>query len=129
MAIAIIVHGGAGTFAEHKVEGAQKGCKEAAAIGWKVLQAGGSALDAVEAAVRALEDNPLYDAGRGSYLSLEGKVEMDAGMMEGHTLRVGAIAGVELIRNPISLARQVLESPHALLVGKGAQTFAQERKI
>ncbi|GHO48369.1 isoaspartyl peptidase/L-asparaginase family protein [Ktedonospora formicarum] len=129
MPIAIIVHGGAGTIAPEIIEGARKGCKEASAIGWKVLQSGGTALAAVEAAVRSLEDNPLYDAGTGSYLSLDGKIEMDAGMMEGHTLQVGSIAGVELIKNPISLARQVLESPHVLLVGKGARQFAQERGI
>lgn len=129
MSIAIIVHGGAGTIAPERIEGARKGCKEASAIGWNVLQSGGTALAAVEAAVRSLEDNPLYDAGTGSYLSLDGKIEMDAGMMEGHTLQVGSIAGVELIKNPISLVRQVLESPHVLLVGKGAQQFAQERGI
>jgi beta-aspartyl-peptidase (threonine type) len=93
------------------------------------LQKGGSALDAVEAAVRALEDNPLYDAGRGSYLSQDGKIEMDAGVMEGHTLQVGSVAGVELIQNPITLARRVLESPHVLLIGTGAQIFAQNSGI
>jgi beta-aspartyl-peptidase (threonine type) len=129
MPIAIIVHGGAGTIAPENIEGARNGCKEAAAIGWSVLQSGGTALAAVEAAVRALEDNPLYDSGTGSYLSLDGKIEMDAGMMEGHTLQVGSIAGVELIKHPISLARHVLESPHVLLVGKGAQQFAQESGI
>lgn len=129
MPLAIIVHGGAGTIASASREGARQGCKEACTLGWNVLQGGGTALSAVEAAVRSLEDNPLYDAGTGSYLSLDGKIEMDAGMMEGHTLQVGSIAGVELIKHPISLARQVLESPHVLLVGTGAQQFAQERGI
>ena len=129
MPIAIIVHGGARTIVPGNIEAEQKGCKEAVAIGWRVLQTGGSALEAIEVAIQALEDNPLYDAGRGSYLSRDGKVEMDAGMMEGHTLQVGAIANIELIKNPISLARRVLESPHVLLVGKGAQIFAQEQSI
>jgi beta-aspartyl-peptidase (threonine type) len=81
----------------------------------------------VEAAVRILEDDPHFNAGRGSSLTTEGNVEMDAGMMEGHTFNVGAVASVELIKNPISLARTVLESPHVLLVSKGAQKFALEQ--
>jgi len=129
MPIAIIVHGGAGTITPDRVEVASAGCKEAARIGWQVLQKGGTALDAVEAAVRALEDNPNFNAGTGACLTTEGNIELDAGMMEGQTLRVGAVAGVELIKNPISLARKVMESPHALLVGKGAQGFAQEHGI
>ena len=83
MPVAIIVHGGAGTIAPEHLEGARLGCKDASLIGWNVLQNGGTALAAVEAAVRALEDNPLYDSGTGSYLSLDGKIEMDAGIMDG----------------------------------------------
>lgn len=126
MPIAIIVHGGAGTFAAERHELATAGCRKAALVGWRVLQAGGSALDAVEAAVRALEDNSTFNAGTGSTLTAEGKIEMDAGMMEGHTLNVGAVAGVEYIKNPISLARKVLESQHVLLIGRGAGDFAAE---
>jgi len=129
MPIAIIVHGGAGNIDPERVEGAQEGCREAALVGWNILQAGGSALDAVEAAVRALEDNPMFNAGTGACLTSDGNIELDAGIMEGYTLRVGAVAGVELIKNPVSLARKVLESPHVLLVGKGAQEFAQEHGI
>ena len=129
MPIAIIVHGGAGNVAPEHVESAQSGCKEAALIGWRILQAGGSALDAVEAAVRSLEDNPIYNAGTGASLTRDGTIELDAGIMEGHKLRVGAVAAVELIKNPISLARRVMASPHVLLVGKGAQEFAQEQGI
>ena len=129
MPIAIIVHGGAGSIAPEFAERLRAGCKEAALIGWRVLEAGGSALDAVEAAVRSLEDNPHYNAGTGASLTTGGKVELDAGMMDGHALAVGAVADVELIKNPISLARKVLESPHVLLVGKGAQQFAQEQGI
>jgi beta-aspartyl-peptidase (threonine type) len=126
MSIAIIVHGGAGTLTPERIEIVQIGCKEAALLGWRVLQDGGTALDAVETAVRTLEDNPQYNAGTGSSLTAEGHIEMDAGMMEGRTLRVGAVAGVERIKNPILLARRVLESPHVLLIGQGAQEFALE---
>lgn len=129
MPIAIIVHGGAGTAAPERHDVLRAGCKEAATVGWRVVRDGGSALDAVEAAVRALEDNPNFNAGTGAMLTREGKVELDAGIMEGRTLSVGAVAAVELIKNPISLARKVLESPHALLMGKGAHAFAQEHDI
>src|SRR6266480_3804277 len=126
MPIAIIVHGGAGTVTPDRVEIVQEGCGEAALNGWRILQAGGSALDAVEAAVRSLEDNPQYNAGTGACLTSDGNIELDAGIMEGHTLQVGAVACAELIKNPISLARKILESPHVLLVGKGAQAYALE---
>ena len=129
MPIAIIVHGGAGTVTPDRAEIVQEGCKEAALIGWHILQEGGSALDAAEAAVRSLEDNPQYNAGTGSCLTSDGNIELDAGIMQGHTLQVGAVACVELIKNPISLARRVLESPHVLLAGKGAQAYALERGI
>src|SRR5438067_7433907 len=109
MPIAIIVHGGAGTVTPDRVEIVQEGCGEAALNGWRILQAGGSALDAVEAAVRSLEDNPQYNAGTGACLTSDGNIELDAGIMEGHTLQAGAVACVELIKNPISLAREVLE--------------------
>jgi len=129
--MAIIVHGGAGSRAlpPEFPERLQAGCKVAAQIGWRMLEAGGSALDAVEAAVRSLEDNPYYNAGTGASMTTDGKIELDAGMMDGHALAVGAVADVELIKNPISLARKVLESPHVLLVGNGAQQFAQEQGI
>ncbi len=129
MSIAILVHGGAGNIPAERASTAQAGCQEAALVGWRILQTGGSALDAVEAAVRALEDNPNFNAGTGAVLTSNGNIELDAGMMEGQTLRVGAVAGVERIKNPISLARKVMESPHVLLVGKGAQEFAQEQDI
>ena len=129
MPIAIIVHGGAGDIEDGRTDIAQAGCKEAALVGWHVLQAGGSALDAVEAAVRSLEDNPNFNAGTGACLTTDGNIQLDGGIMDGHALSVGAVADVELIKNPISLARKVLESPHVLLVGQGAQQFAQEQGI
>jgi beta-aspartyl-peptidase (threonine type) len=127
MPMAIVVHGGAGTISPDRIEITRAGCEEAAQIGLSVLQKGGSALDAVEAAVRALEDNPNYNAGTGSSLTKEGNIEMDAGLMDGDTLRVGAVAAVERIKNPILLARKVMESPHVLLAGRGAQQFALEQ--
>ena len=126
MPITIVVHGGAGTVTPDRAEIVQEGCKEATLIGWRILQAGGSALDAVEAAVHSLEDNPEYNAGTGACLTSDGNIELDAGIMEGHTLQVGAVACVELIKNPISLAHKVLESPYVLLVGNGAQKYAVE---
>jgi beta-aspartyl-peptidase (threonine type) len=127
---AIIVHGGAwdipgALHADHLA-----GCRAAAAAGWEALTAGGSALDAVEAAIRVMEDHPVFDAGRGSHLNADGVVELDAGMMDGATLRAGAVAAVRHIANPITLARRVLhDSPHVFLVADGAERFAQQAGI
>lgn len=129
MPISIVVHGGAGDISPDRHASASQGCQEAALVGWRVLQSGGSALDAVEAAVRALEDNPAFNAATGACLTAEGNIELDAGIMDGRTFDVGAVAGIELIKNPISLARQVLISPHVLLVGRGAEQFAAEQGI
>lgn len=130
MPIAIIVHGGAWDIPEELHAGHERGCRLAAETGWRVLASGGSALDAVEAAVRILEDDPVFDAGRGSHLTSDGVVEMDAGMMDGRTLRAGAVASVRRIANPISAARRVLhDSPHVFLTGEGAERFAQSTGI
>src|SRR5579864_5591921 len=129
MPIAIIVHGGAGDIAPERRAIAEAGCKQAALVGWRVLRDGAAALDAVEAAVRALEDNPEFNAGTGACLNIDGNIQLDAGIMDGVHLQVGAIAGVECIKNPISLARRVLESSHVLLVGSGAEQFALEQGI
>lgn len=125
MPISLIVHGGAWDIPDGEVAAHQAGCRQALDVGWRVLAAGGSALDAVEAAVRALEDDPTYDAGVGSHLNRDGVVELDAAIMDGHTLRSGAVAAVQRIRNPIALARRVLESQVVLLVGQGAERFAE----
>lgn len=127
MSTAILVHGGSGTIAEERAPLAEQGCREAAMIGWRVLQRDGTAMDAIEAAVRALEDNPVFNAGTGSCLNREGKIEMDAGIMEGHTLNVGSVAGIQRIKHPITAARHVLESQHVMLIGQGAQQFALEQ--
>jgi beta-aspartyl-peptidase (threonine type) len=124
---ALIVHGGAGADPAEGREELRAGMHEAAAAGWAMLSGGGSALDAVEAAVRALEDHPRFNAGRGSVLTTAGTVEMDASIMEGNALRNGAVAGVTALRHPISLARRILEDGrHSLFVGAGAMERARE---
>jgi beta-aspartyl-peptidase (threonine type) len=121
---ALIVHGGAGADPGGRDE-LRAGMREATVAGWRALEAGGSALDAVEAAVRSLEDHPRFNAGRGSVLTSEGTVETDASIMEGDRLRNGAVAGVTGVRNPITLARRILEDGHhSLFVGPGAAARA-----
>jgi L-asparaginase / beta-aspartyl-peptidase len=123
---AIIVHGGAGPIRDDSLPARLDGCKQAARTGWEILECGGSALDAVEAAAIVLEDNPLFNAGTGSTLNSLGKVEMDAAIMDGPSLRAGAVAAVSGIKNPISLARRVMEDGrHVLLAGDGALLFAR----
>jgi beta-aspartyl-peptidase (threonine type) len=131
---AIIVHGGAGNLEADdpassggpeapRLEGVRRAC----AAGWSILSSGGSALDAVEAAVRALEDDPTFNAGTGATLTSAGDVELDASIMDGGSLRCGAVAVVRDVKNPVSLARAVMErTHHVLLAGPGASTFARE---
>lgn len=126
MGRAIIVHGGAGLIPRDRYDAAREGCRAAAEAGWRILAAGGSALDAVEAAVTTLENDPGFNAGTGAVLTSDGRVQLDCGVMDGASLNVGAIAGVERIKNPIQVARAVLDSPHVLLVGAGAEAFARE---
>jgi beta-aspartyl-peptidase (threonine type) len=124
MPIAMIVHGGAWAIPDDQVDAHQHGCRTALGAGWAILSQGGSALDACEAAVRVMEDDPIFDAGTGSVLTSEGTVELDAALMDGRTLRYGAVANLRHIRNPISLARQVLNGPATMLVSAGAEAFA-----
>jgi len=129
MSIAIVVHGGAGGWnkSEQHREIALQACIEAVEKGRAILLQGGSALDAVEAAVNILEDSPVLDAGRGSYPNTKGEVEMDALIMDGRDLSMGAIAAIQRVRHPISLARKVMrDSGHNFLVGRGADAFADE---
>ena len=123
---AIIVHGGAGTIRkEERIPKVIEGVREAVLAGWRELKRG-SALDAVEEAVKALEDNPIFNAGTGSVLTLDGRVEMDAAIMRGKTLEAGAVAGIWGVKNPISVARKVMEkTDHVLLIGEGAVKFAR----
>ncbi|MBX5484307.1 MAG: isoaspartyl peptidase/L-asparaginase [Myxococcaceae bacterium] len=131
MTTAIIVHGGAGPArSDDDAEAARQGCLLAARAGYAVLARGGSALDAVEEAVRTLEDDPQFNAGIGSCLTADGDVEMDASLMEGATLRAGAVALVRGVRNPIRLARCVMErTPHLFLAGEGAMRLAREQGL
>jgi beta-aspartyl-peptidase (threonine type) len=123
---ALIVHGGAGADPGGREE-LRAGMRDAVGAGWRALAAGGSSLDAVEAAVRSLEDHPLFNAGRGSVLTSAGTVETDASIMEGDRLRNGAVAAVTGVRNPITLARRILEEGrHSFFVGDGAVARARD---
>jgi len=127
---ALIVHGGAWDIPDEAVDACKSGCQRALGAGWTLLTRGGSALDAVEAAVMVLEDDPVFDAGYGSHLNLDGRVECDAIVMNGATLRSGAAATLQRVKNPIQLARKILEScPHMMLVAEGAERFAKEHGI
>jgi beta-aspartyl-peptidase (threonine type) len=132
---AIAVHGGAGKLSPDDLtpEGAsafRRGLESALIAGFTILDSGGSALDAVVAAVSELEDNPLFNAGRGAVLSASGQHELDASLMDGRDLRAGAVAGVRHVRSPIELARLVMErSPHVMLASTGAEEFALEQGI
>ncbi|MET0815298.1 MAG: isoaspartyl peptidase/L-asparaginase [Pseudoxanthomonas sp.] len=126
----LVVHGGAGVIDRDRLSAADEQAIRAdldAALeaGGRILAAGGSALDAVEAAVVALEESSRFNAGKGSVYNADGRHELDASIMEGHGRRAGAVAGVETIRNPVSLARAVMErSPHVMMIGAGAERFA-----
>lgn len=111
-------------------EDSRDGCREAARIGWEILVSGGSALDAVEAAVCALEDDSTFDAGRGSVLNAAGEIELDAIIMDGSSLNLGAVMAVKHAPNPVTLARLVMErSRHAILVSEGAEAFARDHGV
>jgi L-asparaginase / beta-aspartyl-peptidase len=126
----LIVHGGAGNIPLENLDASRSGLRRALVAGWRILTDGGAALDAVEASIEILEDDPVFDAGVGSHLNLDGRVQLDAIVMDGNTLKAGAVAAVEHIRNPIHLARCVLEkSQHMMLVGTGAEKFAVENGI
>ncbi|MGH7694594.1 MAG: isoaspartyl peptidase/L-asparaginase family protein [Gemmatimonadaceae bacterium] len=134
---ALAIHGGGGVrtraefAANPKLEAAYRdGLKQSLAAGYEVLKAGGSAVEAVEAAIMVMEDSPLFNAGKGASFTRDGTVELDAAIMNGKTMRAGGVAAVRRIKNPINLARIVLEqTPHVLIVGEGAGALAQERGI
>jgi beta-aspartyl-peptidase (threonine type) len=131
----IVIHGGAGTIERGSMTPEMEAqCRErlAAALraGHDVLEGGGSSLDAVQAAITVMEDSPLFNAGKGAVFTHEGKNELDAAIMDGATRRAGAVARLRHVRNPIQLARAVMErSPHVMLVGDGAEEFALEQGI
>ncbi|QIX59884.1 isoaspartyl peptidase/L-asparaginase [Hymenobacter sp. BT18] len=132
---AIVIHGGAVTMDPSELppeeEAAQReGLHDALQAGWEVLHRGGSALDAVEAAVNSMENNEHFNAGRGSSLNKQGEVQMDASIMDGKTLKAGAVEGVRYVKNPVSLARTVMEKcEHVYLSGEGAIEFALQHGL
>jgi L-asparaginase / beta-aspartyl-peptidase len=132
---AIAIHGGAGATPRSEITPEvearyRTGLQTALDAGAAILERGGTSLDAVTSAVRILEDDPLFNAGRGAVLTRRGRVELDASIMDGRTLAAGAVAGIEHVRNPIELARRVMEkSRHVLLVGQGAEEFALEEGL
>jgi beta-aspartyl-peptidase (threonine type) len=132
---AIVIHGGAGTISREDMTpemdaGYRKALNEALETGKKILSEGGSSLDAVEKTIRVMEDNPLFNAGKGAVFTHDGKNELDAAIMDGSTLAAGSVACVTDIRNPISAARMVMtNSPHVMLTGAGASQFAKEHGL
>jgi L-asparaginase / beta-aspartyl-peptidase len=133
--LVLVIHGGAGVIERAKMTpekeaGYRSGLSAALDAGYAVLERGGSSLDAVTAAVRTMEDDPQFNAGRGAVLNHEGDAELDAAIMDGNGPRAGAVAGVRHVKNPVELARLVMEkSPHVLLVADGAEEFALEQGV
>lgn len=131
----LVIHGGAGTILksnmtlEKETEYISK-LNEALQTGYKILDNGGSSLDAVVAVINIMEDSPLFNAGKGAVLTEKGVAELDASIMDGKTLKAGAIAGIKHVKNPITLARLVMDkSPHVMMIGEGAEEFAKENNI
>lgn len=131
----LLIHGGAGDITRENLpdsmaQGYYEGLRAALVVGHRILDTGGSALDAVEAVVRYLEDHPLFNAGRGAVFTAEGKNELDASIMDGASGMAGAVAGVTTVKNPITAARAVMErTPHVMLAGPGADRFAAEQGL
>lgn len=132
---AIAIHGGAGAIERGRLAPEQdlefrKSLEAALEAGYAILERGGSSVDAVTTAVRLLEDDPLFNAGRGAVLNSDGRVDHDASIMDGRNLRAGAVTGTRHVRNPILLARRIMEqSPHVMLAGAGAEEFALEQGL
>ena len=131
----LVIHGGAGTIlksnmtTEKEAEYTTK-LNEALLTGYKILENGGSSLDAVVAVINIMEDSPLFNSGKGAVLTEKGVAELDASIMDGKTLKAGAVAGIKHIKNPITLARLVMDkSPHVMMIGEGAEEFAKENNI
>lgn len=131
----LVIHGGAGTILKknmtpEKEKAYQEALQQSLQVGYAILSRGGTAMDAVEAAVRELEDSPLFNAGKGSVFTHEGKNELDAAIMNGKNLAAGSVAAVTTIRNPITAARAVMEkSDHVMMIGTGAEQFAKEKGL
>lgn len=133
--IALVIHGGAGTISPstmtpEKEAAYQADLNKSLDAGYKVLEQGGSSLDAVTQAVKVMEDSPLFNAGKGAVYTFDGEHELDAAIMRGDTKAAGAVAGVKIVKNPIELARRVMEkSEHVMLAGRGAEQFAKEQGL
>jgi beta-aspartyl-peptidase (threonine type) len=128
--ISLVVHGGAWDIPDEVLDAHKAGIHRALKAGWATLSKGGTAVEAVEKAIIVMEDDETFDAGTGSFINMAGEVELDASIMNGKTFRAGAVAAVQNIKNPISLARKIMEgSEHILLVGMGATRFAREHGI
>jgi len=126
----LIVHGGAWDIPDDAIDACKSGCLRALHAGWVVLANGGHALDAIEASITVLEDDPVFDAGFGSHLNLDGFVECDAIVMAAATLKAGSVAGLRHVKNPIQAARAVLEkSRHMMLIAEGAEKFAESQGV
>ena len=126
----LLVHGGAWSIPDDLAQPHLAGVRAALSAGWRALESGGSAVGAIEAALVVLENDETFDAGRGSFLNADGRVQLDAMVMDGSTLESGGVGCVERIRNPISAARLVLErSPHLYFVGEGAERFAASHNL
>lgn len=135
MKYGIVIHGGAGNISRNSFSEAEENLyrdklKEALDAGYRILNAGGSSMDAVTAAVVVLEDSPLFNAGKGAVLNNEGRAELDVSVMDGSSMNAGAAAGLHHIKNPVLLARKIMEfSPHVLMIGEGAEKFARQYDI
>lgn len=133
--LGMVIHGGAGvirrgSLSPEKEKALREKLTEALLAGYKALQEGKTSLDAVETAIKILEDSPLFNAGKGAVFTNDGKNELDAAIMSGKDLKAGAVAGLHHIKNPITLARAVMEkSPHVMMIGEGAEKFAKEQKL
>jgi beta-aspartyl-peptidase (threonine type) len=131
----LVIHGGAGVILKENLTAEQEKAyreklKEALTLGHQILKDGGTSLDAVETVIKVLEDSPLFNAGKGAVLTSSGMAELDASIMDGSNLKAGSVAGLKHIKNPITLARLVMEkSPHVMMVGVGAEKFAKEQGL
>ncbi|MXQ12347.1 asparaginase [Microvirga makkahensis] len=129
MTWALVVHGGAKEILPEQEEANRRGCLDALAAGRVILEQGGTAVEAVETAIRILESDPIFNAGYGSDLNADGEVEMDAALMDGSSLAIGAVAAIRGVYHPIAVARRMLDEPPTLLVGEGARRFAAARGV
>ena len=134
-AITLVIHGGAGTIKRENMTAQQEKAyhdklKEALNTGFEALENGGTSTESVIAAIKILEDSPLFNAGKGSVFNSEGRNEMDAAIMDGHSLMAGSVAGITTVKNPITAANAVMtKSPHVMMIGKGAEKFAEEQGL